>query len=67
MTRLIGESRRRRLSLSPDRSIIAAQLLMARDLILRSLSFQVCFVSATAVAARFRMASVAAHQVTIQV
>ena len=67
VTRLIGESRRRRLSLSPDRSIIAAQLLMARDLILRSLSFQVCFVSATAVAARFGMASVAAHQVTIQV
>lgn len=69
VARLVGESRRQRheLSLRPDRTIIAAQLLMARDLILRSLSFQVCFVSATAVAARFGMASVAAHQVTIQI
>ena len=54
-------------SLRPDAAIIRSQLLMARDLILRSLSFQVCFVSATAVAARFGIASVAAHQVTVQV
>ena len=67
--RLVGESRRgdAPLSLRPDRSIIAAQLVMARDLILRSLSFQVCFVSATAVAARFGIAAVAAHQVAVQV
>jgi putative MATE family efflux protein len=39
---------------------------MGRDLVLRSLGFQVCFLSAAAVAARFGAASVAAHQVVLQ-
>ncbi|GAB33880.1 hypothetical protein GOOTI_087_00040 [Gordonia otitidis NBRC 100426] len=39
---------------------------MARDLVTRSLSFQVCFLSAAAVAARFGVAAVAAHQLTLQ-
>jgi len=43
-----------------------AQLVLGRDLIVRSLSFQVCFVSAAAVAARFGAASVAAHQLVLQ-
>lgn len=43
-----------------------AQLVMARDLILRSASFQICFVSAAAVAARFGVAQVAAHQLVLQ-
>ncbi|WP_439032684.1 MATE family efflux transporter [Gordonia terrae] len=51
---------------APDRSIIAAQLVMARDLVVRSLSFQICFVSAAAVAARFGVAQVAAHQLVLQ-
>ncbi|WP_075863345.1 MULTISPECIES: MATE family efflux transporter [Gordonia] len=50
----------------PDRTIIVAQLAMARDLIVRSLSFQICFVSAAAVAARFGVAQVAAHQLVLQ-
>ncbi|NMN99847.1 MATE family efflux transporter [Gordonia sp. TBRC 11910] len=54
-------------SLRPDSTIIRAQLTMARDLITRSLSFQICFVSAAAVAARFSVEAVAAHQVVLQV
>ncbi|MDR3661550.1 MAG: MATE family efflux transporter, partial [Mycobacterium sp.] len=52
------------LRLRPD--VLRAQLTMGRDLVLRSLAFQVCFVSAGAVAARFGAAAVAAHQVVLQ-
>lgn len=52
---------------APDRSVIGAQLVMARDLIARSASFQICFLSAAAVAARYSVAAVAAHQVVLQV
>jgi putative MATE family efflux protein len=52
--------------IAPDRRVIGAQLVMARDLVLRSLSFQVCFLSAAAVAARFGVHAVAAHQVVLQ-
>ncbi|WP_283255214.1 MATE family efflux transporter [Gordonia sp. PP30] len=60
---LIRESRGR---LRPVWRVVRAQLTMARDLILRSVSFQVCFVSAAAVAARFGVAQVAAHQLVLQ-
>ncbi|MGV9712428.1 MATE family efflux transporter [Gordonia sp. NPDC003424] len=53
-------------ALRPDRPVMRAQLVMARDLVVRSLSFQVCFLSAAAVAARFGVADVAAHQVVLQ-
>ncbi|WP_188828265.1 MATE family efflux transporter [Nocardia camponoti] len=53
-------------SLKPQPSIIRAQLVLGRDLIVRSLSFQACFLSAAAVAARFGAASVAAHQLVLQ-
>jgi MATE family, multidrug efflux pump len=53
-------------SLRPVPSALRAQLVMGRDLVLRSLGFQVCFLSAAAVAARFGAASVAAHQVVLQ-
>lgn len=52
--------------LRPRRPLIVAQLSMARDLVVRSLSFQICFVSAAAVAARFGVAQVAAHQLVLQ-
>ena len=55
-----------RAPLRPDGAVLRAQLLMGRDLVLRTLSFQVCFVSAAAVAARFGAAAVAAHQVVLQ-
>ncbi|MDO5075752.1 MATE family efflux transporter [Corynebacterium sp.] len=50
----------------PQWSIIAQQLKLGKDLIARSLSFQVAFVSAAAVAARFGAPSLAAHQVLLQ-
>lgn len=50
----------------PEWKIISQQLVLGRDLILRSLSFQVAFLSAAAVAARFGAASLAAHQVLLQ-
>ncbi|MFT3662711.1 MAG: MATE family efflux transporter [Gordonia sp. (in: high G+C Gram-positive bacteria)] len=53
-------------ALRPDWPVMRAQLTMARDLILRSASFQICFVSAAAVAARFGVAQVAAHQLVLQ-
>ncbi len=53
-------------ALRPRWAVIRAQLVMARDLVTRSLSFQVCFLSAAAVAARFGVAAVAAHQLTLQ-
>lgn len=60
---LIAESGRR---LRPDPVVMRAQLVMARDLVLRSAAFQICFVSAAAVAARFGVAQVAAHQLVLQ-
>lgn len=52
------------LRLRPD--LIRAQLVLGRDLIVRSLSFQVCFVSAGAVAARAGAQFVGAHQIAMQ-
>ena len=50
----------------PQWSIIRSQLVMGRDLIGRALSFQISFVSAAAVAARFGPAALGAHQVMLQ-
>ncbi|MGW4767663.1 MATE family efflux transporter [Nocardia sp. NPDC004278] len=57
---------RERVSLAPHWSVMQAQLVLGRDLIARSLAFQASFVSAAAVAARFGAASVAAHQLVLQ-
>ncbi|MFT3899830.1 MAG: MATE family efflux transporter [Gordonia sp. (in: high G+C Gram-positive bacteria)] len=64
---LARETRRAGVGWRPDRGIIGAQLVVGRDLIIRSASFQLCFVSAAAVAARHSVAAVAAHQVVLQV
>lgn len=50
----------------PRPKVIWKQLILGRDLILRSLSFQVAFLSAAAVAARFGAPALAAHQVMLQ-
>lgn len=50
----------------PDPRLVWAQVVLGRDLVLRSLAFQACFLSATAVAARSGAATVAAHQVVLQ-
>ncbi|MEV0027765.1 MATE family efflux transporter [Nocardia sp. NPDC050793] len=62
----LGALVRERVSLVPHWSVMRAQLVLGRDLIVRSLAFQACFVSAAAVAARFGAASVAAHQLVLQ-
>ncbi|KAA0081310.1 MATE family efflux transporter [Mycolicibacterium sp. P9-64] len=55
-----------RVPLRVDFTVLRAQVVMGRDLMVRTLAFQTCFVSAAAVAARFGAASVAAHQVVLQ-
>lgn len=52
-------------SLRPDWSIMRAQLVLGRDLVLRSVAFQACFLSAAAVASRFGAPAVAANQVVL--
>jgi len=49
-----------------DRHALRAQIVLGRDLLVRTMAFQACFVSAAAVAARFGAAAVAAHQVVLQ-
>jgi putative MATE family efflux protein len=61
-----GALRAERVPLRLDVAVLRAQLVMARDLVVRTLAFQVCFVSAAAVAARFGAAALAAHQVLVQ-
>ncbi|MBB5911472.1 putative MATE family efflux protein [Nocardia transvalensis] len=63
---LFPERRSERVPLAPRPAIMRAQLVLGRDLIVRSLAFQACFVSAGAVASRFGAASVAAHQLVLQ-
>ena len=58
--------RAERAPLRPDRRILAGQLGMGRDLVLRTVSFQVCFLSAAAVAARFGAAPLGAHHIALQ-
>ncbi len=55
-----------RVPLRLDRAALRAQLVMGRDLMVRTLAFQACFVSAGAVAARFGAAALGAHQVVLQ-
>jgi putative MATE family efflux protein len=55
-----------RVPLRVDLAVLRAQVVMGRDLVVRTMAFQACFVSAAAVAARFGAAAVAAHQVVLQ-
>jgi putative MATE family efflux protein len=55
-----------RVPLKVQPAVLRAQVVMGRDLLLRTVAFQACFVSAGAVAARFGAAAVAAHQVVLQ-
>jgi len=55
-----------RVPLRLDTSVLRAQVVMGRDLLLRTMAFQACFISAAAVAARFGAAALAAHQVVLQ-
>lgn len=57
---------RERVPLRPRWSVLLRQLTLSRDLVIRGGAFQLCFISATAVAARFGAATLAAHQIGIQ-
>ncbi|MDD7964278.1 MATE family efflux transporter [Actinomycetospora lemnae] len=62
----VGALLREGVSLRPVPADMRAQFGLGRDLLLRSAAFQACFLSATAVAARFGAPSVAAHQIVLQ-
>lgn len=62
VTALLAE----RVPLAPRPALLRQHLVVGRDLLLRGLAFQASFLSATAVAARFGTASVAAHQIAFQ-
>ncbi|MGH3451212.1 MAG: MATE family efflux transporter [Haloechinothrix sp.] len=55
-----------RVPLRPQPAVMRAQLVLGRDLVLRSLAFQACFLSAAAVAARTSAEAVGAHQIVLQ-
>ncbi|GAA4901091.1 putative MATE family efflux protein [Stackebrandtia albiflava] len=53
-------------SLRPRWNVVRRQLSLSRDLVIRGGAFQLCFISAAAVAARFGAAALAAHQIGLQ-
>ncbi|HEU5266346.1 MAG TPA: MATE family efflux transporter [Jatrophihabitans sp.] len=58
--------RRAAKSMRPHPVVMRAQLVVGRDLIVRSAAFQVAFLSAAAVASRIGTAQIAAHQIGLQ-
>ncbi len=63
---LIKRARRDQVSLRPRMDLIKKQLVLGRDLIARSVAFQVAFLSAAAVAGRIGAYELGAHQVLLQ-
>jgi putative MATE family efflux protein len=57
---------RRGVARRPDWTIMRAQLVIGRDLLVRSAAFQVAFLSAAGVAARMGTAQIGAHQIALQ-
>ena len=57
---------RERVPLRPEPALMRGQLGIGRDLVVRSLAFQACFLSAASVAARTSPEAVGAHQVVLQ-
>lgn len=66
VVKLLKEARSRKLALRPEGRLIKSQLVLGRDLIVRSLAFQVAFLSAAAVAGRVGAEALAGHQVQLQ-
>ncbi len=58
--------RRASSSVRPMWTAMRAQLIMGRDLVLRSAAFQIAFLSAAGVASRMGTAQIAAHQIGLQ-
>jgi putative MATE family efflux protein len=63
---LVRAARAETAPLRPSATVLRSQITLGRDLIARSLAFQACFLSAAAVATRFGAATVAAHQIVLQ-
>lgn len=59
-------SRREGVGVRPERTVMRAQLVLGRDLIIRAAAFQVAFLTAAGVAARMGAAQLAAHQIGLQ-
>jgi putative MATE family efflux protein len=57
---------RQGVGLRPRWSLLRGQLTVSRDLLLRGVAFQACFLSAAAVAARVSAAALGAHQIALQ-
>jgi putative MATE family efflux protein len=53
-------------ALRPRPGVIVRQVVLGRDLLIRGAAFQACWLSATAVAARFGVAALGAHQIGLQ-
>jgi len=53
-------------NIRPQWTVMRAQLVLGRDLVLRSAAFQVAFLSAAGVASRMGSAQIAAHQIGLQ-
>jgi putative MATE family efflux protein len=53
-------------ALRPRPAMLRRQIVVSRDLLVRGGAFQVCFLSASAVAARFGAAALGAHQIALQ-
>ncbi|MEJ5919647.1 MATE family efflux transporter [Corynebacterium sp. H78] len=63
---LVKHTRHHEIPLGPDSRIIKEQLVLGRDLIVRSLAFQVAFLSAAAVAGRISEQALGGHQILLQ-
>jgi putative MATE family efflux protein len=55
-----------RAPLRPSPPVLVRHLVLGRDLLIRGVAFQACWLSATAVAARFGVAALGAHQIAVQ-
>jgi putative MATE family efflux protein len=53
-------------TLRPQRRVLRAQMIVGRDLIVRSAAFQIAFLTAAGVASRMGTAQIAAHQIGLQ-
>lgn len=63
---IIVAARKHQISIMPQLGIMRRQLRLGADLVVRSLGFQVCFLSVSAVAARISADALAAHQIVWQ-
>lgn len=59
--------RRHAVSLRPDGTAVRSQLVVGRDLLVRTVALRAAFVASIAVAARFGATALASHQITVEI